>query len=68
MCRYMAQTEMFKIADLWTTRLVMKNVQNLTRMDMPCLLGVKAPHRAVLHRVPPSLMKESTSKVIQMRI
>ena len=49
-CRYMAQTEMFKIEDVWTTGIVMQKVQNLTRMHMPVLLGIYSPHRAILHR------------------
>ena len=54
MCRYMLQTEMFKIADVWTTGLVMQKVQNLTRIKMENLLAMMAAHRAVLHRIPPS--------------
>ena len=68
MCRYMLETEMFKFEDLWTTGMVMKNVQNLTRIQLQGLFGKTAPHRAVLHGIPPSSMKESTSKVIKMRI
>ena len=33
-CRYMLQTEMFKIEDVWTTGMVMKNVQNLKRIQL----------------------------------
>ena len=67
MCRYMLQTEMFKIADVWTTGLVMQKVQKLTRIQLAGLLGIDAPHRAVLHKIPPSSMKESTARVIKMR-
>ena len=67
MCRYMLQTEMFKIADVWTTGLVMNKVQNLTKIQLYGLLGMNAPHRAVLHKIPPSSMKESTARVIKMR-
>ena len=68
MCRYMTQTEMFKIADIWTTGMVMKKVQNLTKIQMHSILGESIEHRAVLHRIPPSSMKESTARVIKLRI
>ena len=68
MCRHMVQTEMFKIEDVWTTGMVMKNVHNLTIINMEDLLGMTSAHRAVLHGIPPSSMKESTSNVIQMRV
>ena len=67
MCRYMLQTEVFKLADTWTTGMVMKKVQNLTKIQLRDLIEVTAPHRAVLHKIPPSSMKEATSKVIGMR-
>ena len=66
-CRCMLQTEMFKFEDVWTTGMVMKNVQNLTKIQLQGLFGKTAPHTAVLHGIPPSSMKESTSKVIEMR-
>ena len=42
MCQYMLWTEMFKIADVWTTGMVMKKVQNLTRINIENLLGLTA--------------------------
>ena len=66
LCKYMDQTETFRIEDVWTTGIVMKNLQNLTRIHMQMLFG--GVHRAVIHQVRASSMKDSTSKAIKMRI
>ena len=64
LCKYLAQTEPFKIEDVWTTGIVMKNLQNLTRIHMPMLFN--GPHKAVLHGARASSMKSSVSKVLKM--
>ena len=57
-------TKLFKLEDVWTTGLVMKNVPNLTRIHMPMFLH--GPNVAVLHPVKASLIKDSTANVIKM--
>ena len=68
LCQSMAQTERFKIEDVWTTGIVMSKLKNLTRIHMPMLFGNRKAHNvAAIHRIRASLMKNFTLKAIEMR-